>query len=83
VQELGLPVNPDIPMLGFIGRLDYQKGIDLIIESADWLRSQGVSVFAPEAPRKKPCPARHPRIPRTLPPAASSSGGARVLAAGS
>lgn len=29
-KELGLPVNADIPMLGFIGRLDYQKGVDLI-----------------------------------------------------
>jgi len=24
-RELGLPVNADVPMLGFIGRLDYQK----------------------------------------------------------
>ena len=24
-KELGLPVNPDVPMIGFIGRLDYQK----------------------------------------------------------
>ncbi|GMH29625.1 hypothetical protein Nepgr_031468 [Nepenthes gracilis] len=29
-KELGLPVNPDCPLIGFIGRLDYQKGIDLI-----------------------------------------------------
>ncbi|KAL2339609.1 hypothetical protein Fmac_007549 [Flemingia macrophylla] len=29
-KELGLPVRPDCPMIGFIGRLDYQKGIDLI-----------------------------------------------------
>lgn len=36
-QELGLPVNPDIPMLGFIGRLDYQKGVDLIRDNYDWL----------------------------------------------
>ena len=24
-KEMGLPINADIPMLGFIGRLDYQK----------------------------------------------------------
>lgn len=24
-KELGLPVDPSIPLLGFIGRLDYQK----------------------------------------------------------
>ncbi|EMS47550.1 Starch synthase 1, chloroplastic/amyloplastic [Triticum urartu] len=33
-KELGLPVREDVPLLdsqiGFIGRLDYQKGIDLI-----------------------------------------------------
>ncbi|CAL0319516.1 unnamed protein product [Lupinus luteus] len=29
-EELGLPVRPECPMIGFIGRLDYQKGIDLI-----------------------------------------------------
>eukprot|EP00798_Chlamydomonas_sp_ICE-L_P008016 gene8016-1246_t len=40
-KEFGLPVDPDIPMLGFI---DYQKGIDLIYESYDWLISQGVQL---------------------------------------
>ncbi|GMI96302.1 STARCH SYNTHASE 1, starch synthase 1 [Hibiscus trionum] len=29
-KELGLPIKPECPMIGFIGRLDYQKGIDLI-----------------------------------------------------
>ncbi|TKY74085.1 Soluble starch synthase 1 [Spatholobus suberectus] len=29
-KELSLPVRPDCPLIGFIGRLDYQKGIDLI-----------------------------------------------------
>ncbi|KAG4130976.1 hypothetical protein ERO13_D09G179600v2 [Gossypium hirsutum] len=29
-QELGLPIRPECPLIGFIGRLDYQKGIDLI-----------------------------------------------------
>ncbi|CAN6202434.1 unnamed protein product [Urochloa humidicola] len=29
-KELGLPMRPDVPLIGFIGRLDYQKGIDLI-----------------------------------------------------
>jgi glycogen synthase len=24
-RELGLPVDPNVPLLGFIGRLDYQK----------------------------------------------------------
>ena len=29
-KELGLPQRPDVPLIGFIGRLDYQKGVDLI-----------------------------------------------------
>ncbi|KAF7841228.1 starch synthase 1, chloroplastic/amyloplastic isoform X1 [Senna tora] len=29
-KELGLPIRPDCPLIGFFGRLDYQKGIDLI-----------------------------------------------------
>ncbi|OIV98018.1 hypothetical protein TanjilG_16855 [Lupinus angustifolius] len=29
-KELGLAERPECPMIGFIGRLDYQKGIDLI-----------------------------------------------------
>jgi glycosyltransferase involved in cell wall biosynthesis len=31
-------------MLGFIGRLDYQKGVDLICESYEWLMDQGVQL---------------------------------------
>eukprot|EP00958_Prasinococcus_capsulatus_P011109 scaffold1086_cov397-Prasinococcus_capsulatus_cf.AAC.17 len=31
-RELELPIRPDVPMLGFIGRLDSQKGADLILE---------------------------------------------------
>ncbi len=32
-RELGLPVAPDIPLVAFIGRLDYQKGPDLILDA--------------------------------------------------
>lgn len=31
-EELGLPVNPDVPMIAFIGRLDYQKGADIMLQ---------------------------------------------------
>ena len=34
-------MEPDVPLLGFIGRLDYQKGVDIIRDSYDWLMSQG------------------------------------------
>eukprot|EP00887_Chlorella_sp_A99_P003306 scaffold9.g3306.t1 len=40
-KELGLPVEPDVPLLGFIGRLDYQKGVDLITDNYEWLMSEG------------------------------------------
>ncbi len=44
LQELGLPVNPDVPLLGFIGRLDYQKGVDLIRDNYDWLMGEGAQL---------------------------------------
>ncbi len=38
-QELGLELNPKIPLLGFIGRLVEQKGVDLILAQIDQLLS--------------------------------------------
>lgn len=32
-------------MLGFIGRLDYQKGVDLIQENHGWLMGEGVQLI--------------------------------------
>lgn len=43
-RELGLPEKPDAPLFVFIGRLDNQKGVDLILESAGWLVSQGAQL---------------------------------------
>eukprot|EP00878_Enallax_costatus_P019509 GHUV01020582.1.p1 GENE.GHUV01020582.1~~GHUV01020582.1.p1 ORF type:complete len:664 (+),score=179.93 GHUV01020582.1:243-2234(+) len=31
-REMLLPIEPDIPLIGFIGRLDYQKGPDLVLD---------------------------------------------------
>lgn len=31
-KEFGLVQNPDVPLLGYVGRLDWQKGVDLITE---------------------------------------------------
>lgn len=31
-KEFGLKENPDVPMFAYVGRLDQQKGVDLIIE---------------------------------------------------
>jgi starch synthase len=42
-EELGLPVNPDVPMVGLIGRLADQKGIDLVAEVIQrWVQTTDV-----------------------------------------
>ncbi|CAG9463128.1 unnamed protein product [Pedinophyceae sp. YPF-701] len=44
-RQMGLPVDPNAPLLGFIGRLDYQKGVDLIRDNYDWIMSQGCQLI--------------------------------------
>ncbi|KAJ0100024.1 hypothetical protein Patl1_21898 [Pistacia atlantica] len=39
-RELGLPVREDVPLIGFIGRLDHQKGVDIIAEAIPWMMEQ-------------------------------------------
>ncbi|KAL3846178.1 hypothetical protein ACJIZ3_003581 [Penstemon smallii] len=41
-KELGLPIRPDCPLIGFIGRLDYQKGVDIILSSMPDLMNDDV-----------------------------------------
>ncbi|XP_057849357.2 soluble starch synthase 1, chloroplastic/amyloplastic isoform X1 [Cryptomeria japonica] len=41
-KELGLSVKPDVPLIGFIGRLDYQKGLDLIQSSLPELIQENI-----------------------------------------
>jgi len=36
-SELGLPADPTVPVVGSVGRLDPQKGVDLFTESIPWL----------------------------------------------
>ncbi|OMO79297.1 Glycosyl transferase, family 1 [Corchorus capsularis] len=43
-KELGLPVREDVPLIGFIGRLDHQKGVDLIAEAMPWMMDQDVQL---------------------------------------
>ncbi|CAN6484554.1 unnamed protein product [Victoria cruziana] len=43
-RELGLPVRDDVPLIGFIGRLDHQKGVDLIAEAMPWMVSQDLQL---------------------------------------
>lgn len=34
-KELGLPVKPDVPLIGVVGRLAHQKGFDILAEKID------------------------------------------------
>jgi starch synthase len=43
-REMGLEVRDDVPLLGFIGRLDWQKGPDLIQESISEMMNEDVQV---------------------------------------
>jgi starch synthase len=43
-RELGLPVRSEVPLLGFIGRLDYQKGVDWIAEAMPWMMDQDLQL---------------------------------------
>lgn len=43
-REMGLPVRADVPLIGFIGRLDYQKGVDIIADAMPWLMGQDVQL---------------------------------------
>ena len=37
-------VHAQVPLLGFIGRLDFQKGADLVLGAAAWLLQQDVQL---------------------------------------
>lgn len=39
-KEFGLPVSETIPLFGFVGRLDPQKGVDLVVEAMAHLIEQ-------------------------------------------
>uniref|UniRef100_A0ACD5Z758 Uncharacterized protein n=1 Tax=Avena sativa TaxID=4498 RepID=A0ACD5Z758_AVESA len=43
-RQLGLQVRYDVPVIGFIGRLDRQKGVDLIAEAMPWITQQDVQL---------------------------------------
>ncbi len=44
-REVGLPVNPDVPLFGVVSRFDAQKGLDLIADCAPRLIEQdGVQI---------------------------------------
>ncbi|CAH9067808.1 unnamed protein product [Cuscuta europaea] len=43
-KELNLPIRNDVPLIGFVGRLDHQKGVDLIAEAIPWMMGQDVQL---------------------------------------
>nr|CAB3451070.1 unnamed protein product [Digitaria exilis] len=43
-QQLGLQVRDDVPLIGFIGRLDHQKGVDIIADAIHWIAGQDVQL---------------------------------------
>ncbi|HHO54100.1 MAG TPA: glycogen synthase [Deltaproteobacteria bacterium] len=43
---LGLPVDPSAPLVASVGRLDPQKGVELLADSIPWLVQQGAQVVA-------------------------------------
>ncbi|CAL9121616.1 unnamed protein product [Musa textilis] len=44
-RELGLPVRDNVPIISFIGRLDDQKGVDLIGDAMPWLVGQDLQLI--------------------------------------
>eukprot|EP01025_Chloroclados_australasicus_P046458 TRINITY_DN5125_c0_g2_i2.p1 TRINITY_DN5125_c0_g2~~TRINITY_DN5125_c0_g2_i2.p1 ORF type:complete len:766 (+),score=60.47 TRINITY_DN5125_c0_g2_i2:228-2300(+) len=43
-KELNLPSNSDVPLLGFVGRLDRQKGPDIILDALPYLVHMGCQI---------------------------------------
>ncbi|KAE9612023.1 putative NDP-glucose--starch glucosyltransferase [Lupinus albus] len=43
--EVGLPVDRDIPVIGFIGRLEEQKGSDILVETIPKFIDQNVQII--------------------------------------
>ncbi|KAF1878369.1 hypothetical protein Lal_00047037 [Lupinus albus] len=43
--ELGLPVDKNIPLIGFIGRLEEQKGSDILVEAIPKFIDQNVQII--------------------------------------
>ncbi|XP_062222037.1 soluble starch synthase 2-2, chloroplastic/amyloplastic-like [Phragmites australis] len=43
-RQLGLQERDDVPLIGFIGRLDHQKGVDIIADAMPWIAGQDVQL---------------------------------------
>lgn len=43
--EVGLPVDRDIPLIGFIGRLEEQKGSDILMEAIPKVAGENLQII--------------------------------------
>lgn len=43
-RRFGLEERADVPLFGFVGRLAWQKGVDLILEALPWLLGSGAQL---------------------------------------
>lgn len=43
-RELGLPENPDVPLIGIVTRLTWQKGLDLIFDKIEELLNRDIQI---------------------------------------
>ncbi|MGA7713853.1 MAG: glycogen synthase GlgA [Rhizomicrobium sp.] len=43
-RELGLPMNPETPLVGFVSRLTQQKMVDIILSALPWIVEQGAQL---------------------------------------
>lgn len=43
-KQFGLPVEPDVPLIGMVGRLAHQKGVDLFLAALPQLMSHPVQI---------------------------------------
>jgi starch synthase len=45
-QEFGLPIAPEIPLIGFVSRITHQKMADVILEALPWIVEQKAQFVA-------------------------------------
>lgn len=43
-RELGLPVDADVPVIGFVSRITHQKMADVIVAALPWMAEQGAQI---------------------------------------
>jgi granule-bound starch synthase len=60
--EVGLPVDADIPVIGFIGRLEEQKGSDILAEAVSQILQDDVQLIILVSPHLFPFLSNNPHL---------------------